>query len=121
MQTAISICLSGGRCRPGRYPSPASSVLLRRHEKTWTRDEAHSALFQNLGLVSSAVFSDLDQDGYPELIVACEWGPLKIFRNSRGRFTPWNRVGLLFLSQPSTLNPQPIDRLVDERRHLRPR
>lgn len=78
----------GGRCRPGRYPSPASSVLLRRHQENWTRDEAHTALFQNLGLVSSAVFSDLDQDGYPELIIACEWGPLRLYRNQKGVFVP---------------------------------
>jgi hypothetical protein len=96
----------GGRCRPGRYPSPASSVLVRRNEKAWTSDEADGAWFQNLGLVSDAVFSDLDQDGYPELIVACEWGPLKIFRNSKGRLTPWNPpVSPASLnSQPSTLN-----------------
>jgi hypothetical protein len=96
----------GGRCRPGRYPAPASSVLFRRDEKTWARDEAHSALFHNLGLVSAAVFGDLDQDGYPELIVACEWGPPRIFRNAKGQFTPWNpSVSLPSLnSQPSTLN-----------------
>jgi hypothetical protein len=93
----------GGRCRPGHYPSSASSVLLRGQEKTWTSDNADSALFQNLGLVSSAVFSDLDQDGYPELIIACEWGPLKIFRNSRGRLTPWN-PSVSLNPQPSTLN-----------------
>jgi hypothetical protein len=32
----------------------------------------------------------LDQDGYPELIIACEWGPLRIFRNAKGQFIPWN-------------------------------
>src|SRR2546422_7534321 len=30
--------------------------------------------FGKLGLVSGAVFSDLDGDGKPELILACEWG-----------------------------------------------
>jgi hypothetical protein len=94
----------GGRCRPGRYPSPASSVLLRRNEKTWTKDEANNSLFQNFGLVSSAVFSDLDQDGYPELIVACEWGPIKVFRNSRGQLKPWNAPISSLNSQPSTLH-----------------
>jgi hypothetical protein len=43
-----------------------------------------------VGLVSGAVFSDLDGDGYPELILACEWGPIRIFRNNHGRFTEWN-------------------------------
>jgi hypothetical protein len=96
----------GGRWRPGRYPSPASSILLRRDPKTWTRDEAHTALFQNLGLVSSAVFSDLDQDGYPELLIACEWGPLKIFRNLRGQLKPWNPPvsSSAFNPHPSPLN-----------------
>jgi hypothetical protein len=37
-------------------------------------------------LVSGAVFSDLDADGDPDLILACEWGPLKVFRNDRGEF-----------------------------------
>ena len=95
----------GGRCRPGRYPTAASSYLLRRQGESWSRDETNSALFYNLGLVSGAVFSDLDQDGYPELIVACEWGPLKMFRNSKGRFTPWNpRVASSLNAQRSTLN-----------------
>ncbi|MCI0746061.1 MAG: FG-GAP-like repeat-containing protein [Verrucomicrobia subdivision 3 bacterium] len=80
----------GGRCRPGQYPAAASSVLLRREQMTWAEDDAHRELFRNVGLVCGAVFSDLDQDGYPELILACEWGPLKIFRNSRGQLKPWN-------------------------------
>jgi hypothetical protein len=95
----------GGRCHPGRYPSPASSILLRRGAKSWTRDDAHAALFQNLGLVSSAVFSDLDQDGHPELIVGCEWGPLKIFRNVRGQLKSWDApVSPPLNSQLSTLS-----------------
>jgi hypothetical protein len=38
-----------------------------------------------VGLVSGAVFSDLDGDGFPELILACEWGPIRIFQNHGGR------------------------------------
>jgi hypothetical protein len=41
-------------------------------------------------MVSAAVFSDLDGDGLPELILACEWGPIKIFRNNHGQLVPWN-------------------------------
>jgi len=32
------------------------------------------------------VFSDLDGDGQPDLILACEWGPVRVFRNNHGRF-----------------------------------
>ena len=29
----------------------------------------------------------MDSDGDPDLIVACEWGPIRLFRNDGGRFT----------------------------------
>ena len=37
-------------------------------------------------MVSGAVLSDMDGDGYGELIVACDWGPIRVFKNQRGRF-----------------------------------
>ncbi|MBK7997769.1 MAG: VCBS repeat-containing protein [Verrucomicrobia bacterium] len=43
-----------------------------------------------MGLVSGAVFSDLDADGDSDLVLACEWGPLKVFRNERGRLAAWD-------------------------------
>jgi hypothetical protein len=41
---------------------------------------------EKVGLVSGAVFSDLDGDGRPELILACEWGPVRVFGNRAGRY-----------------------------------
>jgi hypothetical protein len=38
-----------------------------------------------VGMVSGAVWSDLDGDGFPELILACEWGPVRIFKNAAGK------------------------------------
>jgi len=32
------------------------------------------------------VFSDLDADGDPDLILACEWGPIRVFLNEGGAF-----------------------------------
>jgi hypothetical protein len=37
--------------------------------------------------VNGAVFSDLDGDRFPELIVATEWGPLRVFKNQQGKFS----------------------------------
>jgi len=93
----------GGRVIPGRYPSAASSLFLRNDHGKLAPDAATSATLQNLGLVSAAVFSDLDSDGFPELIIACEWGPLKIFRNSRGTLVPWD-VPVSLDSRLSTLD-----------------
>ncbi|MGD0537073.1 MAG: FG-GAP-like repeat-containing protein [Verrucomicrobiota bacterium] len=76
----------GGRVVPGRYPEPATSLLLRRQAGRLVPAQR----FENVGLVTGAVFSDLDGDGLPELILACEWGPVRIYRNQDGKFTEWN-------------------------------
>ncbi|HTL16835.1 MAG TPA: FG-GAP-like repeat-containing protein [Patescibacteria group bacterium] len=75
----------GGRLAPGRYPEPVSSSLYKRSGAGWQLDQENSQVLNRLGLVSAAVFSDLDGDGYPELIVACEWGPVRVFKNDHGR------------------------------------
>ena len=41
----------------------------------------------NIGIVTSANFADINNDGWPDLIVAGEWMPIKIFINNKGKFT----------------------------------
>ena len=38
------------------------------------------------GMIRSAAFADLDGDGWPDLVVAGEWMPVKIFMNKKGKF-----------------------------------
>jgi hypothetical protein len=80
----------GGRALAKRYPAAAASMLFRNNRGHWELDSTNSAQLAHAGLVSGAVFSDLDGDAQPDLILACEWGPLKIFRNDRGTLKPWN-------------------------------
>jgi hypothetical protein len=75
----------GGRVIPGRWPEAAASTLLRNEGG----NHAVAQTFDRLGLVTSAVWSDLTGDGLPELVLACEWGPLKCFRNEHGKLVPW--------------------------------
>src|ERR1051326_4046858 len=89
----------GGRVLPGRYPEPADSLLLKNEGGRLVPGQR----LERVGLVSGAVFSDLDGDGQPELILACEWGPIKIFRNERGHFAPWD-APVTLNAQPSTLD-----------------
>lgn len=42
----------------------------------------------SLGIVTSASFTDLNNDGWNDLVVAGEWMGVKIFMNKNGRFTP---------------------------------
>jgi hypothetical protein len=72
----------GGRVVPGRYPLPA---LCRLYENRKGRlvdvlDQAIQALRPG-GLITSAVFTDLDDDGWQDLLVAGHWQPLRWFRN----------------------------------------
>ena len=75
----------GGRVVPGRYPEAAASYLYRYDGKQWQLDAENSGLLQRVGLVSGAVWSDLDGDGFPELILACEWGPVRVFKKQSGK------------------------------------
>ncbi len=74
----------GGRFVPGRYPEAADSRLYRNDHGQLTPDPAAARLFTRLGLVAGAVWADLDNDGRPDLAVACEWGPVRLFLNRRG-------------------------------------
>ena len=76
----------GGRLIPGRYPEPARSQFFRNDSGALNLDAANTVALADAGLVSGAVFSDLDGDGVPELILACEWGPIRIYQNERGKF-----------------------------------
>ncbi len=93
----------GGRVIAGRYPEAAPSTIYRYDGKHWRRDAEKSSLLQKVGLVSGAVWSDLDGDGFPELILACEWGPVKIFKNERGKLVTWD-LPVTLNNQSSTFN-----------------
>jgi enediyne biosynthesis protein E4 len=72
----------GGRVIPGRYGRATKSSLLRNEAGRFEVMQE----FENIGMVSGAVMSDLDGDGDPDLILACEWGPVRVFVNESGVF-----------------------------------
>ncbi|MFQ5709497.1 MAG: FG-GAP repeat domain-containing protein, partial [bacterium] len=76
----------GGRTVPARYPEPASSYLYLNENGTFHLDLGNEDILKNLGLVSGAVFSDLDNDGDADLVLALEWGPVAVLKNNQGRF-----------------------------------
>ncbi|MEZ0610865.1 VCBS repeat-containing protein [Fibrella sp. WM1] len=79
--------LVGGRQRPGQYPLPARSYLLRNDAGRFTdvTPQLAPALLQ-AGMVCAALWSDCDRDGWPDLMLAGEWMPLTILKNEKGAF-----------------------------------
>lgn len=76
----------GGRANPGRYPEPPISLFYKYENDRFVPDSQNSKSIDQIGMVSSSVFSDIDGDGDPDLILAIEWGPLTIFENLNGVF-----------------------------------
>ena len=72
---------AGGRYRTGRFPEAAPSALYRRGpDGRWVTDSGASSVLLDAGRVNGACATDLDGDGRPELVLACEWGPVRIFQ-----------------------------------------
>jgi hypothetical protein len=75
----------GGRLNAGRYPEAATSLLLRNDGGSFAPIQRWSGT-NSLGLVSAATFADLSGDGIPELVVACDWGPVRVLHKTAGGF-----------------------------------
>jgi hypothetical protein len=75
----------GARVMPGAWPIPGESkIYLRTASGGWMLDTASAAVMRGLGLVTAAIWSDLNGDGWSELVVASEFGPVRILQNFRG-------------------------------------
>ena len=72
-----------GLHRTTRRGSTAPSRLLRNDGGRFVDATAELAPgFEALGMVTGAVWSDADADGWVDLFVTAEWGPIAFFRNT---------------------------------------
>ncbi len=73
----------GGRVQPGNYPHPAKSYLLDNDGGIFTDVTPEFApMLAKIGLVTSAVWADFDQDEKLDLVVVGEWMPITFLRNT---------------------------------------
>lgn len=77
----------GGRVVPGRYPLPAASFILSNQGGQFVdvTGKICPALAQ-VGMISDALWSDYDNDGWIDLVIATEDGPVTFLKNSKGSF-----------------------------------
>lgn len=79
-----------GRVKPRSFPEPERTVLLRNdshlHRPLFTDVTATwCPALDTLGMISDAVWTDLDDDRYPDLMLAGEWMPLTVFINKKSQ------------------------------------
>ncbi|MFD2934646.1 FG-GAP-like repeat-containing protein, partial [Spirosoma flavum] len=84
----------GGRVEPDHYPKPVSSFILRNEGSSKAGPlrftdvtKAVAPALQNIGLVCDALWTDPDNDGWPDLMLAGEFMPLTLLKNQRGKLS----------------------------------
>lgn len=76
----------GGRVIPGRYPHPATSYLLINENGVFVdKTQQLSPELKELGLVTHAVWSDINGDNEQDLIVTGEWLGIEVFINTNNK------------------------------------
>ena len=63
-----------------------SYLFLNDGKAHFTLSNQSKSLFTNMGMVTTAAFTDLNKDGWDDLVVTGEFMPIKIFMNVKGTF-----------------------------------
>lgn len=78
----------GARCKAQDWPRSDRSRLLRNESgKSGVKFEDVTATVPGLadaGLVSGAAWTDTNGDTFPDLVLSCEWGPVRLFTSQKG-------------------------------------
>ncbi|OWW23696.1 RNA-binding protein [Zobellia sp. OII3] len=79
----------GGRVVPGEYPIiPESYILINDgHGNFENQTSTIAPELKNLGIITDAIWVDLDNDTEKELVVVGEWTPVSIFKLEQGKLT----------------------------------
>ena len=85
----------GARCVPGDWPHHGRSRLLRNTgtagKPKFTDVTDTIPGLASAGIVNSALWSDMNGDGWADLIIAAEWQPIRIFKNTQGKLADYTK------------------------------
>jgi hypothetical protein len=86
----------GGQGIPGRHPQASRSLVLRARNGELQIDPERTRAVAGLGIVTGAIFTDVNGDGRPDLVAASSPGSLTVFLNTGGTLQEaTRRVGLV--------------------------
>lgn len=79
----------GGRAVPWEYGVMPKSYLLQNDGTGRFTDvtQQYAKELSTVGMVTDAVWVDIDKDNDEDLVVSCEWGGIEAFINNNGTFT----------------------------------
>ncbi|MCK5368702.1 MAG: VCBS repeat-containing protein [Cyclobacteriaceae bacterium] len=82
----------GGRAVPKNYGITPDSYLIENKGNGAFENvtDTYSNDLAKIGLVKDGIWTDIDQDGDKDLVLATEWGPIKILLNNGGSFETIN-------------------------------
>jgi hypothetical protein len=77
----------GGRVNARMYGYTPASVILQNDGKGNFKEVTETVAkgLINVGMVTDAHWTDLDKDGWTDLLIVGEWMPVTIFKNQKGR------------------------------------
>jgi hypothetical protein len=86
----------GIRTEPFRYGVPVNGYLLRNDGKGAFSDATalDAPALGSLGMITDAVWSDLDSDADPDLVIVGEYMPVLVFLNTHGKLAKMEVAGL---------------------------
>jgi enediyne biosynthesis protein E4 len=105
----------GGRLIPMQYGfTPKHHFYINQGNGVFGIKENTVDPSAEIGMITDAVFTDLNKDKYPELIIAQDWGPIVVFENNKGKITNpkpventngwWNKINATDLDNDEDLD-----------------
>lgn len=113
----------GGRILPGSFPLTSPGAILK-NESNDTKGEIKlivatnevNAELREVGMVTDALWTDFNNDGWPDLLLVGEWMPIRLFENKMGKLIEvhnnelenssglWNRIASADIDQDGDID-----------------
>ncbi|MFD2588498.1 VCBS repeat-containing protein [Croceitalea marina] len=78
----------GSNIVPGNYPVAPKNSFLSNENGSFSDVKVEG--LADIGMVRDAVWTDIDNDGWTDLVLTGDWMPITIFKNDSGVLKKWN-------------------------------